>query len=257
MRRQRRSPHISDFNGPLRDYNGTGRWSVVSVQERYLEYCRTLDVTAPELPCPKEQQEGGHRWIFPVMNSVIAGIRRGDKACVALGVEFIEEPEYFVYGRILKANTARALRGATLTSEQVVRLRARIVNMLLEGDVPHEYHEYSRLLRRIGWASGGRLLSSRSQGKTATLCGTTSISARVWSLPQRQSLKRITRDRSRLNSLTGCNPRPHWRTKASAPTRARFRSSPSPSDTWSVPAAGSTRGRGDTSDRTRGEIRCR
>jgi len=150
MRRQRRSPHISDFNGPLRDYNGTGRWSVVSVQERYLEYCRTLDVTAPELPCPKEQQEGGHRWIFPVMNSVIAGIRRGDKACVALGVEFIEEPEYFVYGRILKANTARALRGATLTSEQVVRLRARIVNLLLEGDVPHEYHEYSRLLRRIG-----------------------------------------------------------------------------------------------------------
>jgi hypothetical protein len=150
MRRQHHSPHIGDFSGPLRDYNGTGRWSVVSVQQRYLDYCRTFDVTAPELPCPKEQQEGDHHWIYPVMDSVIAGIRRGDKACVALGVEFIEEPEYFAFGRILKANTARALRGATLSSEQVVRLRARIVNMLLVGDVPHEYHEYSRLLRRIG-----------------------------------------------------------------------------------------------------------
>jgi hypothetical protein len=150
MRRQHLSPHIGDFSGPLRDFNGTGRWSVVSVQQRYLEYCRTLDVTAPQLPRPREWQEGDHHWIYPIMDSVIEGIRRGDKACVALGVEFIEEPEYFVFGRILKANTARALRGATLSPEQVVRLRARIVNMLLVGDVPHEYHEYSRLLRRIG-----------------------------------------------------------------------------------------------------------
>jgi hypothetical protein len=150
MRRQHHSPHIGDLSGPLRDYNGTGRWSVASVQQRYLEHCRTLEVTVPQLPSPKEVQEGNHRWIYPVMDSVIAGIRRGDRACVALGVELIEEPEYFAFGRILKANTARALRRATLTSEQIERLRARIVNMLLAADVPHEYHEYSRLLRRIG-----------------------------------------------------------------------------------------------------------
>jgi hypothetical protein len=119
MPRERYSPHIGDLSGSLCDYNGTGRWSVASVQQRYLEHCRVLDVITPQLPSPKEAQEGDHRWIYPVMDSVIAGIRRGDKACVALGVEFIEEPEYFAFGRILKANTARALRGATLSQVSV------------------------------------------------------------------------------------------------------------------------------------------
>ena len=150
MRREHKSPHMQDFDGPLRDYNGTGKWSVTSVQQRYLEYSRRLDVTEPEVPQPREHHERNVRWIYPIMEPVIAAIDRDDKAAIALGIDFIEESEHFVFGRILKSNTARALRRASLTPQQVERIRKRIVGMLLAGDVPHEFHEYARLLRTIG-----------------------------------------------------------------------------------------------------------
>jgi hypothetical protein len=87
------------------------------------------------------------------MDAVIEGIKRGDRACSEIGIELIEENEHFVFGRILKSNTARALRRADLTENQKARLRTRIVSMLLEGYVPHEFHEYARLLRHIGLGS--------------------------------------------------------------------------------------------------------
>jgi hypothetical protein len=53
-------------------------------------------------------------------------------------------------GRILKSNTARALRRAPLSPYQQDTLRDRIVHMLLTGNVPHEYKEYAKLLRKVG-----------------------------------------------------------------------------------------------------------
>ena len=48
------------------------------------------------------------------MDLVIVGIEAGDKACIALGVDFVEEDRLFPFGMVLKANTARALRRAEL-----------------------------------------------------------------------------------------------------------------------------------------------
>ena len=87
------------------------------------------------------------------MEAVIGAIERGDKACIAIGIEFIEEDQHFPFGRILESNTARALRRAELSREQVERVRERVVRMLLAGSVPREFKEYSKLLRRIGWGS--------------------------------------------------------------------------------------------------------
>jgi len=84
------------------------------------------------------------------MESVIEGITRGDLARAEVGVEFVEEDEHFVFGRLLKSKTARALRQTELSASQKDRLRTRIVRMLLDGYVPHEFHEYARLLRHIG-----------------------------------------------------------------------------------------------------------
>jgi len=56
----------------------------------------------------------------------------------------------FPFGRSLKSNTARALRRSELSGEQVERLRKRIVSMFLAGNVPHEFKEYAKLLRKIG-----------------------------------------------------------------------------------------------------------
>jgi len=145
-----RSPHIRPAEGNLHDYNGVQRWSIAAVQGRYVQYCRQFNVDEPDIPRPREHTEGKGHWIYPIMESVIAGVEKGDKACIELGVEFIEEEEHFVFGRILKSNTARALRRAQLSPMQTDRLRERIVKMLLSVDVPHEYQQYAKLLRLIG-----------------------------------------------------------------------------------------------------------
>lgn len=83
------------------------------------------------------------------MEAVIPLIESGDPAAIEIGIEFIEEDDFFVFGRILKSNTARALRRSVLNPSQEQRLRNRIVSMMLAGNVPHEFREYKRLLRLV------------------------------------------------------------------------------------------------------------
>ena len=94
------------------------------------------------------------------MEQIIDLIDEGDKAAIEIGIEFIQEDDHFVFGRILKSNTARALRRASLTPEQQSRIRERLVGMMLCGQVPHEWREYKRLLRYIGLGSLWPLLES-------------------------------------------------------------------------------------------------
>jgi hypothetical protein len=150
MARQPDSLQLQPHYGDRRDYNGTGIWSVLEVQARYRRYCELLQVRDPSLPEPSQHTEGQIVWIYPVMDSVIQGIERGDAACIALGVDFVEEDTLFPFGKILKSNAARSLRRAPLTEEQKSRLRERIVTMLVSGIIPHEMREYAKLLRVIG-----------------------------------------------------------------------------------------------------------
>jgi hypothetical protein len=135
----------------IRDYNGTGQWSVESVVDRYRLYTQQSG-TVGELTS-KKHTEGDVTWIYPIMDEVIAGIERGDKASIAIGIEFIEEDQNFSFGRVLKSNTARALRRAVLSQKQVERVRERVVRMLLSGFIRREFKEYAKLLRRIGVGS--------------------------------------------------------------------------------------------------------
>jgi len=84
------------------------------------------------------------------MDEVIKGIEEGDRACVALGVDFVEEDARFPFGATLKSNTARALRRTDLTELQKARVRERVSNMLASGVIPHEMREYAKLLRKVG-----------------------------------------------------------------------------------------------------------
>ena len=132
------------------DYNGEGRWSKDEIMHRYLQYCKELKVPNPMDLTPVESTKGDTRWVYPVMENVIAGIELGDPACRRIGIEFIEEDRKFTFGKILKSNTARALRRSQLTTEEQHRIRRRLVEMLLAGNVPHEYKQYAKLLKRIG-----------------------------------------------------------------------------------------------------------
>jgi hypothetical protein len=94
------------------------------------------------------------------MEEVIKLIDAGDQAAIEIGIEFIQDDDHFVFGRILKSNTARALRRASLTTEQQARIRERLVGMMLSGRVPHEWREYKRLLRQVGLGSMWPVLES-------------------------------------------------------------------------------------------------
>ena len=132
------------------DFNREGRWSRQGVLDRYDEYARRFRVADPLDVSPDESSQGNRRWVYPVMEKVIEGIERGDRACIEIGIEFIEEDELFPFGKILKSNTARALRRANLTTEHEERIRRRVSEMLMAGHVPHEFREYAKLLRRVG-----------------------------------------------------------------------------------------------------------
>lgn len=132
------------------DYNGSGRWSLSSVQERYAAYARMYKVPAPLDLIPLQAEKGTRQWIYPVMFKVIEGIATGDKACIAIGVDMLEEDARFSFGKIIKASNARALRRAPLDSDQMERIRKRVAHMLADGKVPHEFREYAKLLRKVG-----------------------------------------------------------------------------------------------------------
>lgn len=135
----------------IRDYNGEGIWSKDEIISRYMRYRRDLKLPNLIDLSPVEHTEGEVKWIYPVMDKVINGIESGDAACRRIGIEFIEEDKKFVFGRIMKANTARALRRSELNDEEQERIRRRIVSMLIDEKIPREYREYAKLLRKIGF----------------------------------------------------------------------------------------------------------
>ena len=150
-------PGISRGSVETIDFNGSGQWSAEAVQQRYLLYSKRYGHRDARELKSREHTEASVRWLYPIIESVVEGIKASDPACIDLGVEFIESGHKQPFGRILHAKVARALRQAPLNWEHITRLRARILSMLIAGQVPHEYHEYAKLLRRIGlgptWAS--------------------------------------------------------------------------------------------------------
>jgi hypothetical protein len=58
----------------------------------------------------------------------------------------------FCLRKTLKSNTARALRRwGRFSNEQKDRIRRRVFGMLRDGHIPHEYREYARLARKVGF----------------------------------------------------------------------------------------------------------
>jgi hypothetical protein len=133
----------------VRDYNGKGKWTGEAIRIRYLEHAARLNISDPLDLMPKELVRGEVRWIYPLMNEVIEGIKRGDMACATIGVEFLEEDGKFTFGANLKAQTA--LRQIQISEALAVKLRRRITTMLINGNVPREFREYVKLLRKIGF----------------------------------------------------------------------------------------------------------
>lgn len=137
----------------IHDCNGPGDWSGDAIRRRYLEHARRFGQREIRELKSIESTQGNARWIHPLMDDVIAGIEEGDLACIELGVEFVQSGHQQAFGKILHSNVARALRRANLSPDQIVNLRRRILGMLVAGQVPHEFKQYAKLLRKIGLGS--------------------------------------------------------------------------------------------------------
>ena len=145
---------------PTRDYNGSNEWSIEGVLRRYANYCQQFGFAEQRLLSPRVHSEGEMRWIYPIMDAVIQGIKDDDRACTELGIDFISESQSFPFGMTLKSEAARALKRATLSERQAERIRHRVVQMLREGYLPQEYKFYARLLRKTGLGQHKAELSS-------------------------------------------------------------------------------------------------
>lgn len=134
------------------DYNGNGFWSFESVLNSYKSHVQRYKVSSPSDLKPPVYTEGDTSRIYPIMDKVIECIERKYLACIEIGVEFIEESGSFPFGKILKYNTARALRRTSdsLTDEQKERIRKRVAEMLCTGYLPREFRQYAKLARKIG-----------------------------------------------------------------------------------------------------------
>ena len=131
--------------------DGKGRWSEEAIRDRYARYCLDRNRGPRALPIGENyvRQRG---LIVGIMDELVERMKLGDLAAAEVGIELIEEDGGFAFGRIMKANTARALKRCHLTQGQQDRVRRWVVSMLCRSFMPHEFREYARLLRRIGVA---------------------------------------------------------------------------------------------------------
>ena len=135
----------------VHDYNGEGRWSVAAVQTRYLEYCREYGLESSGPPVPREHVEGQEQWVYPVMEAVIEGIERGDKASIALGLEFTE---YFAQWKPNESGWLFATRLGTPWDQNLVvkrKLYPLLDSLGIERGGLHAFrHANITLMDRLG-----------------------------------------------------------------------------------------------------------
>src|SRR5688572_7910061 len=138
----------------IRDYNGEGRWSRESIERRFASYAKSFGTTIKELE-PRTYEQGEVKWIYPLLDAVIDGIKKRDPACIEIGVELIEDSDSMPFGMTLKSNAARALRRSAdlLTQGQRSRIRKRVADMLIAEYMPREFLQYVKLVRAIGFES--------------------------------------------------------------------------------------------------------
>ena len=134
----------------INDYNGTGRWTLISTRDRYYSLAATLGVHTPNFPEPYRHLSSRGEWIYPAMNGVIAQAEEGDRACVELGLELIETDQSMPFGRLIKIKAARMLRRADLFNDQMNRIRRRVLTIIDSNKICFEFRDYAKLLRSIG-----------------------------------------------------------------------------------------------------------
>ncbi len=133
------------------NYNPEGKWSVESVQAKYWELCLSLGGVSGFEPQPrKHTNHNGTTWIYNVMDSVVDGVQLGDKACVQISIEYIQDNDMRSTTGYIRERMARALRNCELSNKQKSQLADTFIKQLESKRIYKEFREYCRLFKKIG-----------------------------------------------------------------------------------------------------------
>ena len=133
------------------NYNHHGKWSVDAVKNRYANL-RIVSGGAEgfELEPRTYTNKGGMTWIYNIMEAVVDGVQLGDKACVQLSIDYIDDNLMDSTTGYIRERMARALRRAELTEHQKRQLATTFLKQLEQESLHKEFKEYCRLFKTIG-----------------------------------------------------------------------------------------------------------
>jgi len=134
------------------NYNHQGKWSINNVIKKYKSLCELVKcIDGFELiPDTFTTPNGEITWTYNIMNSVVEGIILGDKACIQLAVDYIEDNIMSPTTGYLRERMARSLRHVDLTPYQKESLAKTFLNQLSTQSINKEFKEYIRLFKTIG-----------------------------------------------------------------------------------------------------------
>lgn len=134
------------------NYNGEGKWSAESVIGRYRKLSLDVGGVGGFEPEPRTYVNyNGAKWIYNIMDSVVDGVQLGDKACIELSIDYINDCPMDPTTGYIRERMARSLKQSELLSiEQEKRLANIFICQLERGKIYKEFREYGKLFKKIG-----------------------------------------------------------------------------------------------------------
>lgn len=133
------------------NYNHQWKWSVEAVRQRYTELRTRLGgAEGFELTPRTYTNKQGITWTYNIMDAVADGVQLGDRACIQLAIDYIEDNILGSTTGYIRERMARSLRHADLEEHQKKQLASVFLMQLKQGNLRKEFKEYSRLFKTIG-----------------------------------------------------------------------------------------------------------
>lgn len=117
------------------------KWRTEAVIAAHRNLGGTFDIAGT----PRAALERGATSFRAIWYNLADGVRAGDRACIALAVDFIVERHIVSYSGYARTRMAHALRSATFSAHQRERLSNHFLALLERGDKTPEFSSYLKL----------------------------------------------------------------------------------------------------------------
>jgi hypothetical protein len=166
------------FQVPVETYHGVPRgWSRTELLAAHRALGGVHPISGAEAtePGAPEWLPDRKNWLQyrATMYRISDGVRAHDTACIELAIRYIELRHIGSYSGFIRARLARALKGVTLSTDQVKRLNRVFISVVESHDYTEEFNSYAKLWARIASPEARSLVEA-----TARRCALPSL--RPW-----------------------------------------------------------------------------